>query len=156
MIDFIYSLLGYQKKKPSLLLMHMSEFTHSSWLTDIQNQGRISRYLHYWFNSIHYLGTSQSIKQELWKFYLTSGTKVKGARSHLLFWREWIRVPPANKPWISVTWRSPCSSFRSSEARRSFILLSLWRLWPGTTSRKLRLRSLSPAAIMNVWKISTP
>jgi len=64
MIDFIYSLLGYQKKKPSLLLMHMSEFTHSSWLTDIQNQGRISRYLHYWFNSIHYLDTSGSFKQE--------------------------------------------------------------------------------------------
>ena len=43
-ITLLINLLGYEKRKPSLLLMHMIEFTHSNWRQDLFSQNRISDY----------------------------------------------------------------------------------------------------------------
>jgi len=37
-------LLGYEVRKPSLLLMHMVDVTHGSWLQDLQRTNRLSDY----------------------------------------------------------------------------------------------------------------
>lgn len=37
-------LLGYQKRKPSLLLMSMCDFTHGSWLQDLMRHNELHRY----------------------------------------------------------------------------------------------------------------
>lgn len=43
-LSFILACLGYQFAKPSPLLTHMVEFTHSSWVEDLCNQNRIRDY----------------------------------------------------------------------------------------------------------------
>ena len=40
----LLKLLGYEKREPSPLLRYMSRFTHSNWITDLRNNGRISEY----------------------------------------------------------------------------------------------------------------
>ena len=43
--EFILNRFGYtMKKKPTLLGMHIVGFTHSSWLEDVRDQGRMSVY----------------------------------------------------------------------------------------------------------------
>lgn len=44
-ITLLLRLLGFEKRKPSLLLMSMCEFTHNSWLQDRNNQNNLSQYL---------------------------------------------------------------------------------------------------------------
>lgn len=43
-ITLLLNWLGYEYKKPSLLLMHMVDFTHNSWLADLQAQNRMKDY----------------------------------------------------------------------------------------------------------------
>lgn len=43
----ILRLFGYEKRKPSLLLMSMHDFTHGSWIEDRHRQNNIHRYLHH-------------------------------------------------------------------------------------------------------------
>jgi hypothetical protein len=38
-------MLGYEHGRDSILFMNMEQFTNSSWLTDIQNNGNLHRYL---------------------------------------------------------------------------------------------------------------
>ena len=45
MIKFILKMLGYEHGRDSILFMNMEQFTNSSWLTDIQNNGNLHRYL---------------------------------------------------------------------------------------------------------------
>ena len=45
MIKFILKLLGYEYGRNSILFINMVQFTNSSWLTDIQNNGNLHRYL---------------------------------------------------------------------------------------------------------------
>ena len=40
-ITLLLRLFGYEVRKPSLLLMSMVRFTHSSWLGDLNAQNRI-------------------------------------------------------------------------------------------------------------------
>jgi hypothetical protein len=37
-------LFGYEKRKPSLLLITMCDFTHGSWLDDRNRQGNLGSY----------------------------------------------------------------------------------------------------------------
>jgi hypothetical protein len=43
-ITFVLNLLGYEKRKPSLLLMHMHDTTHGSWLQDLYRTNRLNNY----------------------------------------------------------------------------------------------------------------
>jgi hypothetical protein len=40
-ITFILNLLGYEYRKPSLLLMYMHEVTHENWLSSIHRTNRL-------------------------------------------------------------------------------------------------------------------
>jgi len=44
-ITLLLRLFGYEKRKPSLLLMSMCDFTHNSWLQDRNSQNNLSKYL---------------------------------------------------------------------------------------------------------------
>lgn len=44
MINYILKLFGYQLGRNSLIYQHIYDFTHSSWLEDIQNNGNIKYY----------------------------------------------------------------------------------------------------------------
>lgn len=43
-ITFLINLFGYEKRKPSLLLMHMCDVTHGTWLEDLHRTNRINNY----------------------------------------------------------------------------------------------------------------
>ena len=44
--EFILNRFGYtMKKKPTLLGNHIVDFTYSSWMKDVYNQGRVGNYL---------------------------------------------------------------------------------------------------------------
>lgn len=40
----LLKLLGYEIRKPSLILMHMIDVTHESWLATIQRQNKMIDY----------------------------------------------------------------------------------------------------------------
>jgi hypothetical protein len=44
LINKALNLFGLELGRKSLLFLHMEEFTNSSWLTDIQKNGKIYRY----------------------------------------------------------------------------------------------------------------
>jgi hypothetical protein len=44
-ITLILKLLGYEVRKPSLLLMHMMDVTHEPWLGSLRRHGRFSNYI---------------------------------------------------------------------------------------------------------------
>jgi hypothetical protein len=44
MIKYILKLLGYELGRDSLVYQHMFEFTNSSWIQDIQQNGNIKYY----------------------------------------------------------------------------------------------------------------
>ena len=43
-LTLVLKWLRYEKREPSLLLQHMVDFTHNSWLKDLQDQNRIKDY----------------------------------------------------------------------------------------------------------------
>jgi hypothetical protein len=44
-ITIILNLLGFEYRKPSLLLMHMHDVTHENYLQQLKRQGRFYQYL---------------------------------------------------------------------------------------------------------------
>jgi hypothetical protein len=44
-ITLLLRLLGYKVRKPSLLLMHMVDVTHGSWLADRNRQSNLDSFL---------------------------------------------------------------------------------------------------------------
>lgn len=44
-ITLLLRLLGYEKRKPSLILMHICDVTHSNWLADRNRQGNLAPFL---------------------------------------------------------------------------------------------------------------
>ena len=44
MLNKILNLFGYEIGRNSFLFFHMKHFTNSSWLTDLQESGRIDNY----------------------------------------------------------------------------------------------------------------
>lgn len=42
---FVLRLLGYEIRKPSLLLMSMRQFTHGTWMEDRIRQSNLDNYL---------------------------------------------------------------------------------------------------------------
>jgi hypothetical protein len=43
-MKYLLHLLGFTQRKPSLLLMHMCDVTHGTWLQDLNRTNRLSDY----------------------------------------------------------------------------------------------------------------